>query len=502
MIEKLGLPGTVQAAGTLNLALAAAVWLLARGTEESMGTRPGSGRDSAGAAPFPPFLAVALLTGTASFVFEIGWIRMLSLVLGSSTHSFELMLSAFILGLACGGYWVRRRIDSIADPARFLGVVLVTMGLLALATLPLYGEMFGLMQAVMNALAKTETGYTLFLLSSHGIALAIMFPATFCAGITLPLITYALLPRRKDDDRQPHGFRHRPEPAHQRQVGRRDQHEPERSARVGRNHDDPHGGDSPGLQTRCGERRGHRNRNGPHDAHAPRLERAALGRDDRDRACDGRGVATLFSTQYQRLRGSTQPHHLRRREDVLLDAQPQVRHHHLGAVQPLGQRRLEPVHRRVLSAGAPLPQSRWNPGPVVSDVRDGRESRRLGAARARRKLSGLRHLRRHGRRPADHRRRDPDARAPARRHYRDARRRPGAAPRAREFDMGRRGPPGRGKTLARPDVPDLRGSGQFGLLSVPRPARGEVPLPAKVGRRADRPARVQRTGRRSPRRAE
>src|SRR5258707_15834386 len=53
--------------------------------------------------------------------------------------------------------------------------------------------MFGLMQAVMNALAKTETGYTLFLFSSHGIALAIMFPATFCAGISLPLITTALL---------------------------------------------------------------------------------------------------------------------------------------------------------------------------------------------------------------------------------------------------------------------------------------------------------------------
>src|SRR6266853_627325 len=167
--------------------------LPARGAEEPMRARPGAGRDSEGAAPFRLFLAVALLTGAASFVFEIGWIRMLSLVLGSSTHSFELMLSAFILGIACGGYWVRRRIDSIADPVRFLGIVLVTMGLLALATLPLYGEMFGLMQAVMNALAKTETGYTLFLFSSHGIALAIMFPATFCAGITLPLITYALL---------------------------------------------------------------------------------------------------------------------------------------------------------------------------------------------------------------------------------------------------------------------------------------------------------------------
>jgi len=193
MIEKLGLPGTVQTAGALNLGLAAAVWVLARGTEEPMKARSGAGRDSEGAAPFRLFLGVALLTGAVSFVFEIGWIRMLSLVLGSSTHSFELMLSAFILGLACGGYWVRRRIDSIADPVRFLGVVLVTMGLLALATLPLYGQMFGLMKGVMNALAKTDTGYTLFLFSSHGIALAIMFPATFCAGITLPLLTYTLL---------------------------------------------------------------------------------------------------------------------------------------------------------------------------------------------------------------------------------------------------------------------------------------------------------------------
>src|SRR6266852_299219 len=193
MIEKLGLPGTVQTAGALNLALAAVVWLVARGAEQPMRARPGAGRDSEAAAPFRLFLALALLTGAASFVFEIGWIRMLSLVLGSSTHSFELMLSAFILGLACGGYWVRRRIDSIADPMRFLGIVQVAMGLLALATLPLYGQMFELMRAVMNGLAKTDTGYTLFLLSSHGIALAIMFPATFCAGMTLPLITFALL---------------------------------------------------------------------------------------------------------------------------------------------------------------------------------------------------------------------------------------------------------------------------------------------------------------------
>jgi predicted membrane-bound spermidine synthase len=191
MIEALGLPGTVQAAGVLNLALAATVWLIARDAERPIAA--GAGGGAASQSPAWPFLVVALLTGAASFVLEIGWIRMLSLVLGASTHSFELMLSAFIFGIACGGLWLRRRIDSIADPVRLLGMVLVAMGLLAIATLPLYGQMFGLMRAVLSALAHTSTGYALFLLSNHGIALAVMFPATFCAGITLPLITFVLL---------------------------------------------------------------------------------------------------------------------------------------------------------------------------------------------------------------------------------------------------------------------------------------------------------------------
>ena len=150
LIEAVGLPGTVQLAGAMNLVLAVVVWILAGGKEPGLAAPAAVRGDLDGERSYRVLLAVALLTGAASFVFEIGWIRMLSLVLGSSTHSFELMLSAFILGIACGGYWVRRRIDSIADPVGFLGVVLTIMGLLALATLPLYGQIFGLMQVVIR----------------------------------------------------------------------------------------------------------------------------------------------------------------------------------------------------------------------------------------------------------------------------------------------------------------------------------------------------------------
>lgn len=199
MIEVLGLPGTIRAAGLVNLALAVTVWLIAPGRDPVASVRAGDGRPTAqarradGPAPWRLLLTVTFLSSLASFVYEIGWIRMLTLVLGAATHSFELMLSAFILGLAFGGLWVRSRIDRTPSPLRFLGVVQVAMGLCALATLPLYGVMFELMQLVIQGTAKTDAGYGIFLLASHGIALAVMFPATFCAGMTLPLVTYALL---------------------------------------------------------------------------------------------------------------------------------------------------------------------------------------------------------------------------------------------------------------------------------------------------------------------
>jgi predicted membrane-bound spermidine synthase len=189
LIAWAGLPGTLRTAGALNLLISLVVWLLAKPTPAFETRRDGEARGSA------VFLGIAFLTGLASFVYEISWIRMLSLVLGASTHSFELMLATFILGLALGGLAVRRHVDASADPARLLAWVQIAMGLAALATLPVYNSTFSLMESLLQGLARTDNGYVLFNVSGAAIAGLVMLPATFFAGMTLPLLTGALFRR-------------------------------------------------------------------------------------------------------------------------------------------------------------------------------------------------------------------------------------------------------------------------------------------------------------------
>ncbi|GBU20926.1 spermidine synthase [Fibrobacteres bacterium R8-0-B4] len=142
-----------------------------------------------------PLLFVACGTAVASFMYEIGWIRMLSLVLGSSTHSFELMLSAFILGIALGSFFVRNRLDTLKNAPRFLAIAQIVMGAAAIATLFTYRGLFDIMVFTIDALDRNASGYTLFNIISHLICMITMLPSTICSGMVVPLIIHLLYKR-------------------------------------------------------------------------------------------------------------------------------------------------------------------------------------------------------------------------------------------------------------------------------------------------------------------
>lgn len=199
LINRFGLKGALIFGGILDIIVGVCILLL-HWRDKSANISENSAKKPASTQNFPdisiehkkqyfkPLLIISGATAAASFMYEIGWIRMLSLVLGSSTHSFELMLSAFILGMALGSFFIRKRIDRIQNVPQALVIVQVIMGASAILSTLTYSKMFYFMKFIIESLAKNEQGYILFNLFSDIICMIIMLPSTICIGMVLPLI--------------------------------------------------------------------------------------------------------------------------------------------------------------------------------------------------------------------------------------------------------------------------------------------------------------------------
>jgi spermidine synthase len=197
-----GTAGTLALAGMGNVLIAVASLILSRRLEgkDAVPRPPGETAPpplatvpALGRRDVPLWLGLAALTGFASFVYEVGWIRLVSLIMGSSTHSFDVMVSAFILGLACGGLYSKRLLARPGDLALKLAVVQILMGLFALATILSYRPAIGFVNGLHEVFARTDQAYVWYSATKYALCLVMLFPASFCAGITLPLITYALI---------------------------------------------------------------------------------------------------------------------------------------------------------------------------------------------------------------------------------------------------------------------------------------------------------------------
>jgi len=86
-------------------------------------------------------LAAAGVSGALALVYEVGWTRALSLVLGSSVYAFTVMLVTFLAGLAGGGALAARRADRVRDPGLALGLLPVGVAASAFAGLVVLGEL-------------------------------------------------------------------------------------------------------------------------------------------------------------------------------------------------------------------------------------------------------------------------------------------------------------------------------------------------------------------------
>ena len=123
-------------------------------------------------------LPVMLISGVASFIYEVLWTRMLSNILGGSIFAFATMVATFLLGIAAGGAVASRiaRNHSIS-----LTAFIVCQIAVALASIGIYLSL--------DTLIPQRAG----LADNAGFTMAVLLPATFFIGATFPLAVRILV---------------------------------------------------------------------------------------------------------------------------------------------------------------------------------------------------------------------------------------------------------------------------------------------------------------------
>ncbi|MBI4865572.1 MAG: fused MFS/spermidine synthase [Candidatus Wallbacteria bacterium] len=189
LIEWLGLRASLNLAACLNV-LAALIALMAARLGEGGALCRANGPEAGEVVAERPILAGAFLSGAASMTLEVGWTRLLAMLLGSSVHSFALMLACFISGITAGAWSIG---PGVAGRVAAMGFVRgqVLAAFLALLALPLA---HGLPTAFVHIKTSASWSFGAFQAVQFVLSGLMMLPAAFFFGRTFPLAARAIAP--------------------------------------------------------------------------------------------------------------------------------------------------------------------------------------------------------------------------------------------------------------------------------------------------------------------
>ena len=131
-------------------------------------------------------LAAIFLSGISAMVYQVTWMRLLSMVLGSSTYSFSLMVASFITGISIGGYVISRSMKSIRRPARAFALIQLLIALSVALSLPLYSRLPLVFVVSRNLINFSYPAFEFF---KYSVCFLIMCVPTTLFGMGFPLVS-------------------------------------------------------------------------------------------------------------------------------------------------------------------------------------------------------------------------------------------------------------------------------------------------------------------------
>jgi spermidine synthase len=131
------------------------------------------------------WLACAFVSGFVTISTQVAWTRVLTMVIGSSTYAFSIVVALFLIGLSLGAYEIGRKVRS-SDLRRTIFKVEIATGLALLLSLGVVNQIPGLLvRAGLNL--NVGTWGSLLTLQIVCAALLILLPAILM-GTVMPVV--------------------------------------------------------------------------------------------------------------------------------------------------------------------------------------------------------------------------------------------------------------------------------------------------------------------------
>ena len=127
------------------------------------------------------------VSGFTSFAYEIYWTRSLVFILGNSTYALTTMLSAFLTGIALGGFLIRFFLRRIQDRSVIFGWIQVLLGVFSALALPLLFTIAD-PQSLTLFLSGVSTQVFPLIFARFGLSFLVMLVPAILIGATFPLV--------------------------------------------------------------------------------------------------------------------------------------------------------------------------------------------------------------------------------------------------------------------------------------------------------------------------
>lgn len=144
----------------------------------------------------PLFLFCFFFSGACGLIYQVAWLRMLSLFFGNTTFATSTILSSYMAGLGLGALYFGRRIDSDSrHPVRVYAWLEGGVALYAFLT-PLLWKLIEILH--IGFVRSFNPDYLTASLFKFAAAFAALFLPTFLMGGTLPVVSRYFVSRRED----------------------------------------------------------------------------------------------------------------------------------------------------------------------------------------------------------------------------------------------------------------------------------------------------------------